>query len=278
MSQQVPVELIVAAFQTEQGADEALKQLQAAKKQHLIAIQNAAVIRRDKNNKLHISETADWSGGKGAAVGAIVGGVIGIIFPPSILAAGAIGAGIGALGAKLRDSGFRDDNLKEIGSALKPGTSAIVAVVEHTWVADLERDLAEQGAKTVRQAITADIAAQLAAGNEVAYTATSTGDAVNVSRAAVGKDSADISDVTMTADAVAARQVIVDKDNVSAAGFVATKDGAVGVAMEGKLTSEGETTPAPQLEEGKPAEAAPPAADAKPSSDEASTSTNATVA
>lgn len=255
---QVPVELIVAAFQTEDGADNALKQLKAAKKERLIAIQNAAVIRRDKNDKLHISETADWGGGKGAAVGAIVGGAIGIIFPPSLLAAGAIGAGIGALGAKLRDSGFKDDNLKEIGSALKPGTSAIVAVVEHTWVADLERELAEEGAKTVRQAITADIAAQLAQGREVAYTATSTGDAVSMSRAAVGKDSAELGNVTMTAEAMTASKVVVDKDNIAAAGIVATKDAAAVVTMEGKLVPEGEAkTDAPQVESGAPA--TPPA-------------------
>lgn len=248
---QVPVELIVAAFQTENGADNALKSLQAAKKQHLIAIQNAAVIRRDANNKLHISETADWGGGKGAAVGAIVGGVIGIIFPPSLLATGMIGAAIGGLAAKLRDSGFRDDNLKEIGSALKPGTSAIVAVVEHTWVADLERDLAEQGAKTVRQAITADIAAQLAQGRDVAYTATSTGDALNVSRTAVGKDSAEASDITITQDAMAARAVVVDKDDVKAAGMVATAEGAAVITMEGKLTPEDQAkSAAPQVEAG----------------------------
>jgi uncharacterized membrane protein len=259
---QVPVELIVAAFQTENGADNALKNLQAAKKQHLIAIQNAAVIRRDTNNKLHISETADWSGGKGAAVGAIVGGAIGIIFPPSLLATGVIGAAIGGLAAKLRDSGFRDDNLKEIGSALKPGTSAIVAVVEHTWVADLERELAEQGAKTVRQAITADIAAQLAQGRDVAYTATSTGDAVNVSRTAVGKDSAELSDITVTADAMAARAVVVDKDDVKAAGIVATKDAAAAITMEGKLSDSEAKPSAPQVEAGTPAtpETPPPAA------------------
>lgn len=259
---QVPVELIVAAFQTEDGADKALKQLQAAKKERLIAIQNAAVIRRDKNDKLHISETADWGGGKGAAVGAIVGGAIGIIFPPSLLAAGAIGAGIGALGAKLRDSGFKDDHLKEIGAALKPGTSAIVAVVEHTWVADLERELAEQGAKTVREAITADIAAQLAQGREVAYTAVTDGEAVSMSRAAVGKDSAEMGNVTMTAEAITASKVVVDKDNVAAAGIVATKDAATVVTMEGKLKPEGEAkTDAPQVEAPKSdAPATPPAA------------------
>lgn len=255
---QVPVELIVAAFQTEDGADNALNQLKAAKKERLIAIQNAAVIRRDKNDKLHISETADWGGGKGAAVGAIVGGVIGIIFPPSILAAGAIGAGIGALGAKLRDSGFKDDNLKEVGAALKPGTSAIVAIVEHTWVADLERELAEEGAKTVRQAITADIAAQLAQGREVAYTAVTDGDAVSMSRAAVGENYAEMGNVTMTSEAVTAGKVVVDKDNVAAAGVVVTKDAAAAVAMEGKLKPEGAAkTETPQVESGAPA--TPPA-------------------
>jgi len=255
---QVPVELIVAAFQTEDGADNALKQLQAAKKERLIAIQNAAVIRRDKNDKLHISETADWSGGKGAAVGAVVGGAIGLIFPPSLLAAGAVGAAVGGLAARLRDSGFKDEHLKEVGAALKPGTSAIVAVVEHTWVADLERELAAQGAKTVREAITADIAAQLAQGREVAYTATSTGDAVSMSRASVGKDSADMENVTMTAEAMAASKVVVDKDNVAAAGIVATKDAAAVVTMEGKLKPAAEAkTDAPQVESGAPA--APPA-------------------
>lgn len=262
MSQQVPVELIVAAFQTENGADNALKNLQAAKKQHLIAIQNAAVIRRDVNNKLHITETADWSGGKGAAVGAIVGGAIGLIFPPSLLATGVIGAAIGGLAAKMRDSGFPDGQLKEIGAALKPGTSAIVAVVEHVWVADLQRELEEQGARTVREAIAADIAAQLAQGRDVVYTATSTGDAVNVSRTAVGKDSAEMSDVTMTADAVAARAIVVDKDQVKAAGIVATQDEAAVVTMEGKLTPDGVVPSAPPQIESGAADAAstPPAA------------------
>ncbi len=229
---QVPVELIVAAFQDEQGADKALKKLQQAKKQHLVGIQNAAVIRRDQKNRLHISETADWSGGKGAAVGAIVGGAIGLIFPPSVLAAGAVGAAVTGLGARLRDSGFPDEHLKEIGAALKPGTSAIVAVVEHTWVADLERELEAQGAKTVREAIAADIAEQLAQGREVAYTATSTGDALSVSRATAGKDSAEMGNVTMTDEGITASHVVVDKDNPAVPPTTASNDAGQGAATD----------------------------------------------
>ncbi|MCJ7658914.1 MAG: hypothetical protein MUO67_07170, partial [Anaerolineales bacterium] len=73
----VPVQVIVAAFKEEETADEALKALKEAKKERLIGIQDAAVIRRDEDNKLHIKETADMGGGKGTAVGGILGGVIG---------------------------------------------------------------------------------------------------------------------------------------------------------------------------------------------------------
>lgn len=178
----VPVELVVAAFTDEQGAERALEQLKQAKKEKLIAIQDAAVITRDAKDKLHIREIGDMSGRKGAGVGTLVGGAIGIIFPPSLLAGAAVGAAVGGLGAKLHDAGFPDGRLKEIGSALKPGTSAIVAVIEHKWVAEVERELAAQGAQLVRQAIKEDIAKQLDAGQSVAYVAIADEDTIAVGR------------------------------------------------------------------------------------------------
>jgi uncharacterized membrane protein len=167
----VPVELVVAAFTDELGATRALEQFKQAKKEGLVGIRDAAVLTRDANNTLHIKETGDMSGRKGAGVGALIGGAIGLLFPPAVLGSAVIGAGIGGLGAKLRDAGFPDDQLKAIGSSLKPSTSAIVAVIEHTWVEEVQRDLAAQGARTIRQAIQEDIARQLEAGRGVAYVA-----------------------------------------------------------------------------------------------------------
>ena len=174
----VPVELVVAAFTDERGAENALKGLKEAKKENLIGIQDAAVIRRDQNSKIHINETGDMSGGRGAAIGAVVGGAIGLITGPGAIVTGAVGATIGGLAAKLRDSGFPDNRLREIGQALNPGTSALVAVIEHTWVAELEQELAAQGAQVMTEAIKADIAEQLEAGHEVTYTAVRTEDTV----------------------------------------------------------------------------------------------------
>lgn len=177
-----PMELIVAAFTDEQGAARALEQLKQAKKEKVIGIRDAAVITRDADNTLHIKETGDMSGRKGAGVGAIVGGAIGLLFPPAVLGAAAVGAAIGGLGAKLHDAGFPDEQLKAIGSSLKPGTSAIVAVIEHTWVEEIERELAAEGAQMMRQAVQEDIAQQLEAGHGVAYVAVEDQDTLAVGR------------------------------------------------------------------------------------------------
>jgi uncharacterized membrane protein len=157
----VPVEVIVATFTRENGAKEALDQLKEVKKDGLIDIQNAAVLRKDEEGKVHIKETADMSGRRGAGVGGVIGGVVGLIFPPSILATAAVGAAVGGLSAKLRDSGFQDERLRRVADGLQPNTSALIAVIEHTWVLKVEEQLREYGADVITEALRADIAAQL---------------------------------------------------------------------------------------------------------------------
>ena len=168
----VPIQLIVAAFNDEKAADQALEALRQAKKEKLIGILDAAVIRRDEKNKLHLKETADVGGGKGALAGGMVGAVLGLIAGPAgLLVGAAAGAITGGVAGKAIDAGIPDERLKEIGEALKPGTSAIVAIIEHRWVAEIENQLAEAGAQVVTEALKADIAAQLEEGRDVAYTA-----------------------------------------------------------------------------------------------------------
>ncbi|MGD2048469.1 MAG: DUF1269 domain-containing protein [Chloroflexota bacterium] len=160
----VPVQLVVAAFQEEKAADQALKDLKAAQREKLIDIQDAAVIRRDENNKLHIKETADPGGGKGAAAGGAIGAVIGLIGGPAgVVVGAAAGALVGGVTAKVIDSGISDDRLEQIGEGLKPGTSAIVAIIEMRWVEEVENRLAEVGADVLTEAIRNDIAQQLEA-------------------------------------------------------------------------------------------------------------------
>src|SRR5258708_40231608 len=80
----VPVQVIVAAFNDLNGASQALTSLKEAKKERLIEIEDAAVLTKDADGKVKIKETADMRAGKGAPIGAIAGGVVGLL-------AGAVG-------------------------------------------------------------------------------------------------------------------------------------------------------------------------------------------
>ena len=171
----VPVEVVLAAFNDENGAEKALNELKQAKKDRLIGIRNAAVLWKDDSGKLRFKETADMRGGKGVAVGDIIGGVVGLIFPPSILVGAAVSGAIGGLSARLHDAGFPDDRLREVGEGLKPNTSALIAVIEHVWVREVEAELRQYGADVVTEAVRADIAAQLEA--EAPITVQDTSDA-----------------------------------------------------------------------------------------------------
>jgi uncharacterized membrane protein len=182
MADDVPVQVIVAAFHDVNGASNALKTLQEAKREALIGIRDAAVITKDASGKVKIKETADMQAGKGATIGAVTGGVIGLLAGPVGWAA--LGGGvIGGLAAKLRDSGFSDDRLKQLGAGLTPNSSALVAVIDHRWVAEVEKELARQQADLVTQTVRDDIQKQLTAGGDVVYTVIGDGDAVVAMRA-----------------------------------------------------------------------------------------------
>lgn len=175
----VPVEVVVAAFDSKNGAEEALRDLKDVKNEGLIGIRNAAVLWKDESGKLRFTETADMRGGKGAAIGGVIGGVIGLIFPPSVLATAAVGAAVGGLSAKLHDSGFPDERLRHIGGGLKPNTSALIAVIEHVWVRQIEERLRAYGADVMTEAVRADIAAQLESEMPIPIAASSEGAAIS---------------------------------------------------------------------------------------------------
>jgi uncharacterized membrane protein len=217
---EVPVQLIVAAFQDEKAAKQALNALKDAQREKLIKINNAAVLHKDAKGRLHIKETADMGGGKGAALGGVAGAAIGLIAGPVLLVPAAVGALVGGLSAKLRDSGFSDARLKALGARLTPGSSAIVAVVEHTWVAQVKQAMAEAGADLFAEEIGADISAQLEAGHEVAYTQIASEEGFAAARIASG------------ADFVDASQVVVDDSGLYGGRFVATPDGFAVVALQ----------------------------------------------
>lgn len=221
---ETPIELIVAAFQSPDAGDKAMKEIIEAKKERLIKIHGAAVVRRDGEGKLHIRERGDVTAGMGAGSGAALGAAIGLFGGPigALLGSG-VGAAIGGVAGHLIDTGIPNERLKQIGEALQPNTSAIVAMVEHTWVAELEAEFAKAGGNTMAHAVTEDIARQLAAGKEVAYSA-------------VAASGGTISAMRTTSDeeGVSVQKIMTDGVEVVAGAIEVTKDKISGVITDGQ--------------------------------------------
>jgi uncharacterized membrane protein len=156
------VEIFIASFNGENGAGAALKDFESAERAGAIDLIDAAVIVHTTDGKVKYDETADPSGKKWAKRGAIAGGIVGLIFPPSIIAGAVVGGATGGVWGKIRDKGFKDEDLKEIGESLPPGTSAIIAIAEDRVVEQLERGLAGYQ-KIARHAVSADAAAAIVA-------------------------------------------------------------------------------------------------------------------
>jgi uncharacterized membrane protein len=158
-----PISVIAAFYANETAADDMLTKLKQMDKDGTIDILDAAVMVKEADGrKVKVKETAELTPKKGAVRGAVVGGILGIVFPPSILAMGAIGAAAGAAWGHFRDQGFDNNLLKEIGENLPPGGSVIVAVVEETWVGKLSTAL-EGYVDLARYALDAEAAAKLTA-------------------------------------------------------------------------------------------------------------------
>ncbi|MGI9586233.1 MAG: DUF1269 domain-containing protein [Acidimicrobiia bacterium] len=135
-------EIIFAVYSSEDGAAgavDALKRMDDAKS---IKIIDAATLIKDAEGNTTVKQESLPSVKKGLGVGALIGGAVGLLFPPSILAAAAIGAGVGAGSAKLAKMALESDDLQESADRLEPGSSAFIAVVENTWVKQLQETIA----------------------------------------------------------------------------------------------------------------------------------------
>src|SRR3954454_10319826 len=156
------VEVFVAAFGNEDEADAAVKDFKAMDREGTIELIDAAAIVHGADEKAHFEETADPSGKRWAKRGAIAGGLVGLIFPPAIIASAAVGAGAGGIWGKVRDKGFTDDDLKAVGDGMEPGTSAIIAIAEDRVIERLVKGL-EGYDRIARHAVSSEAAVMITA-------------------------------------------------------------------------------------------------------------------
>jgi uncharacterized membrane protein len=115
---------------------ESLLDLHAAK---LIGTYDVALIAKDADGKVHV-EKHEKPTQHGAWGGIAVGAAIGILFPPSIIGAAAVGGVVGGVGGHLRKGISRGD-AKELGELLEGGDAALIVIGESRVAEELDKAL-----------------------------------------------------------------------------------------------------------------------------------------
>jgi uncharacterized membrane protein len=149
------MELVSFVFATPGGAEQALKMVEERVAANHLPRLDAAVLSKDASGKLRSRQPHDVSAGRGALVGAVVGGLLTLVAGPlGPIAGAAAGGAIGGLGAGAVDRGVPDRYLRDLGRSLQPGTSALVALVHPAAVNALVEGLRPLGGSVLRQLLT----------------------------------------------------------------------------------------------------------------------------
>jgi len=89
----------------------------------------AAMVEKRVDGKVKVLDTTSTSRTEGAGVGAAIGAVLALIFPPAVLVTAPVGAGIGAAAGDISKGWTRGD-VKRLAEGLMPGETGIIVIAE----------------------------------------------------------------------------------------------------------------------------------------------------
>jgi uncharacterized membrane protein len=139
-------ELVVVGFENVEEADRVLLRLRKLKKEYLLDLEDAVVVVRDDEGKVHLKQSINLTTAtatSGFLSGGLWGTLVGLLFLnpfAGFVLGGAIGVGAGALTGSLMDYGINDDFIKSLGGTIPNNSSALFILVRK---AQPERVLAE---------------------------------------------------------------------------------------------------------------------------------------
>jgi len=151
--------MAVFALDTEANAQAMAEKLISLQKQQLITIDDAAIVTRKADGKPKIKQLNNLVGA-GAMGGAFWGMLFGLLFFVPWLGL-AVGAVTGAMAGKFSDVGIDDNFIKEVGSSITPGTSALFILAENTVVDKVLPEIKSFNPKIIKTSLSAEQDAKL---------------------------------------------------------------------------------------------------------------------
>jgi uncharacterized membrane protein/sporulation protein YlmC with PRC-barrel domain len=123
---------------------------------------HAAVVRKNDDGDITAREEHDVSARGGAAAGAVLGGVLSLVAGPVGFVAGtALGGVAGAAVGRMVDRGIPDRYVRDLGRALRSGSSALVVLVPASLETTLLNSLAPLNGQILRLELSDEMVARL---------------------------------------------------------------------------------------------------------------------
>lgn len=145
--------LYIATYDDAASATEDYRNLQAAREADLEVV-SSIVMHRDADGKVTVDEHGTGQVSSGALIGGAAGLVVGLFAPP-LLAATAVGAGIGAVAGKIAERREEKKIGIDLEEALPPDSSAILAIIDDRYLDRVDAAL-DKSLRKVEKAIDED--------------------------------------------------------------------------------------------------------------------------
>lgn len=158
--------LIGISFRDQFRAQEFLTAMGGLASRGSLKLVDAVVLRKDEHGEVKVRETIDPQPGRAALSGAVWTGLLGLLLggPVGWLAGLGIGAGTGAIAAKVVDLGVPDEWVDWFRLAVGDGTTTVVILAEQLDLNALNHEASRfAGAKLVHATLPADAVARLQA-------------------------------------------------------------------------------------------------------------------
>jgi uncharacterized membrane protein len=153
-------DLIVVGFKDEFKADEVMNELRRLQSEYLVDLEDAAIVIRNQEGKVKIKQAQELVAA-GAVSGSYWGILLSVLFFNPIFAL--VGAAAGALSGALSDIGIDDNFMRDLGSTIEPGTSAIFVLVRKSTPDRVLADLSKFEGKVLRTSLSKEDEAKLQA-------------------------------------------------------------------------------------------------------------------
>jgi uncharacterized membrane protein len=141
-------DVLIAAYLIEDLAKRDFDAVVKLAEDKAVSLEGIVLVRKDSDGEVHVTETGDHLGRRGAKAGGGVGLVVGLFAPP-LLAATAVGAAAGAVTGKFARHRLESGIGEKMDAALPPGSGGVIAVYDSDGAAAVDDALGNAVKKSV---------------------------------------------------------------------------------------------------------------------------------